>query len=82
MRWASAAGTSFDHDYLVSFAEQEQREGATYDYRPMEHPEAELPGMSVFAKDADSVVCTRTPVYSRGIDALPYVRFAPARTER
>jgi len=70
VRWVSSAGSTFNYDYGVSFTDDEQRAGATYNFRPIEHPPAELPGMSVFAKDADGVVHHTYSAYARGIDGL------------
>lgn len=70
LSWVSSAGTTFNHDFHVSFTEQEQREGASYNYVPVEHLEAELPGMSVFAKDTDGAAFHTYSAYARGLDPL------------
>jgi predicted dithiol-disulfide oxidoreductase (DUF899 family) len=68
--WVSSGGSSFNFDIGVSFTPEEQRDGATYNYAHAEHPEEELPGMSVFETDGSGAVFHTYSCYSRGIDAL------------
>jgi predicted dithiol-disulfide oxidoreductase (DUF899 family) len=60
----------------VSFTEESVERDATYNFRPLEGPQAdpanlpaELPGMSAFALDDGAVYHTYS-AYARGLDAL------------
>jgi predicted dithiol-disulfide oxidoreductase (DUF899 family) len=69
-RWVSSVGTRFNFDYGVSFTEDERRDGAEYNFAFTAHPGDELPGVSVFAKDAAGAVFHTYSAYSRGLDVL------------
>ena len=68
--WVSSGGNSFNYDFGVSFTPEDIKAGTTtYNYREGDGRIEELPGISVFARDGDSVYhCYST--YSRGLD--PY----------
>lgn len=69
--WVSAAGTSFNHDYHVSFTPEEMAsEKVTYNFKSVEPRMEELPGLSVFARDASGAVYHTYSTYSRGLDLL------------
>jgi predicted dithiol-disulfide oxidoreductase (DUF899 family) len=67
----SAGGSSFSHDYDVSFTrdELEARE-VTYNYRPIKLSVTEQPGISVFYRDAAGTVFHTYSCYSRGLDMM------------
>jgi predicted dithiol-disulfide oxidoreductase (DUF899 family) len=69
-RWVSAANSSFNFDYHVSFTQEEMGRGRVeYNYACREFPQSEGPGLSVFYKDNGEVFhCYST--YGRGLDVL------------
>jgi len=70
-KWVSCFGTSFNHDFHVSFTEEQKAKGiAKYNYRDMKYFSEELPGISVFAKDAQDRIFHTYSCYSRGLDNL------------
>src|ERR1700686_2192268 len=55
--WVSSFGTDFNHDYNVSFTPEETAAGEVYyNYKPRKTSMTELPGISVFFKDAQGDV--------------------------
>jgi len=72
--WYSSTGTSFNHDYNVSFALDDIEAGnAQYNYQKLERQMEELPGTSIFYKDEKGVIYHTFSVYSRGLDPLSTV---------
>lgn len=70
-KWVSSGGTDFNFDYNVSFSpDAGANGGATYNYAPKTFAATEMPGISVFHKDADGTVFHTYSCYSRGIDAM------------
>jgi predicted dithiol-disulfide oxidoreductase (DUF899 family) len=67
-KWVSSGGNDFNYDYRVSFA-PEQRE-ADYNYTTVQVPTTDLPGVSVFYKDAKGDIFHTYSSYARGIDML------------
>ena len=68
--WVSSLGNRFNFDFGVSFTEEEQTQGAEYNYAPVAQPNDELPGVSVFAKSPEGAVFHTYSCYSRGLDVL------------
>ena len=70
-KWVSCAGNDFNRDYRVSFTQEQVDQGAVeYNYRNERgHPSTELPGMSVFCRDAGDVFHTYSS-YARGLEAF------------
>jgi len=68
-KWVSAAGNDFNFDYHVSFA-PEGRADATYNYARKTSAMAELPGISVFCKDAEGSIFHTYSCYARGLDMM------------
>lgn len=68
--WVSSLGNRFNFDYGVSFTDEQRRDGADYNFRFVARPNDELPGVSVFAKDASGAVFHTYSSYSRGLDVL------------
>jgi predicted dithiol-disulfide oxidoreductase (DUF899 family) len=69
--WVSSENSDFNYDYHVSFTAEERARGkVNYNYRLMEFPHEEAPGMSIFAKDANGAVYHTYSTYGRGVDML------------
>lgn len=69
--WVSAAGSTFNHDFHVSFTPEERAKGAVYyNYAQREFPHEEAPGLSVFARGADGAIYHTYSTYGRGLEAL------------
>lgn len=70
-KWLSSEGSDFNYDYNVSFRPQDLDGGkAVYNYAPSGTKMSDLPGVSVFYKDADGAIYHTYSTYSRGIDML------------
>jgi predicted dithiol-disulfide oxidoreductase (DUF899 family) len=69
--WYSAYGSDFNLDYKVSFTAEEIAAGKVdYNYGQTNYPIEELPGLSVFYKDADGTIFHTYSTYARGLDIL------------
>jgi predicted dithiol-disulfide oxidoreductase (DUF899 family) len=68
--WVSSFGSDFNFDYHVSFAEDEVGAEGDYNYENQEIGSDEMPGASVFYKDADGAVFHTYSAYARGLDIL------------
>jgi len=69
--WVSSFGNDFNHDYHVSFTKDEIASGkAYYNYRESSSAMEELPGLSVFYKDAADDIFHTYSTYGRGLDIL------------
>jgi predicted dithiol-disulfide oxidoreductase (DUF899 family) len=66
-RWVSAGDSGFNEDFRVSFAPDSK--GGEYNFAPRTHAGSEMPGISVFFRDGDSVLHSYS-TYSRGLDML------------
>jgi len=71
-KWVSSSGTDFNYDYHVSFTKDEFEQAETsYNYKtPDKFPGEEMPGASVFYKNADGEIFHTYSTYSRGLDIL------------
>jgi predicted dithiol-disulfide oxidoreductase (DUF899 family) len=70
-KWVSSGGNDFNYDYNVSFRPDAGRKmGASYNYAPKTSSMTELPGISVFHKDADDTVFHTYSCYARGLDMM------------
>jgi predicted dithiol-disulfide oxidoreductase (DUF899 family) len=70
-KWVSSFGTDFNHDYNVSFTEEELASGEMqYNYTKQKFPSEEGPGTSVFYKDAAGDIFHTYSSYGRGLDIL------------
>ena len=70
-QWFSAAGSDFNHDYNVTFGPDDRERGEIYyNYRWMRSSMTELPGISVFCRDADGTIYHTYSCYARGLDML------------
>jgi predicted dithiol-disulfide oxidoreductase (DUF899 family) len=73
--WVSALGEAFNRDFRVSFTEAEIAAGRIdYNFGTIvtdpRYIDRELPGVSVFCKDAAGQVFHTYSTYARGLDAL------------
>jgi predicted dithiol-disulfide oxidoreductase (DUF899 family) len=68
--WVSSHGSDFNFDYHVSFAEDEVGAEGDYNYENQEIGSDEMPGASVFYKDADGAIFHTYSAYARGLDIL------------
>ena len=73
--WVSSAGSDFNFDFDVSFTPADKARGkVTYNYETMDYFFDELPGVSVFAKEAsdkeEGAVFHTYSAYARGADIL------------
>ncbi len=70
--WVSSFGTDFNYDYHVSQTEQEKAGGgkSEYNYTTVQFPAEELPGASVFSKEANGDIYHTYSSYARGLDIL------------
>lgn len=69
--WVSSLGSDFNYDYGVSFSPEDLTQGEiAYNYGRHKAFTTDMPGVSVFAKDAAGAVFHTYSCYSRGIDML------------
>lgn len=69
--WVSSGDGDFNHDFGVSLTSDEIENGqGEYNYAPTRSPIPELPGISVFYKDAAGQVFHTYSTYARGLDML------------
>ena len=68
--WASSYGNDFNFDFHVSFKPEEADGEVYYNYEMGEFESDEMPGVSVFAKDASGTVFHTYSAYARGLDIL------------
>jgi predicted dithiol-disulfide oxidoreductase (DUF899 family) len=67
--WVSSGSNDFNHDFGVSFTDQELADERTvYNFNRKPYPIRELPGLSVFYKDARGDVFHTYSTYARGLD--------------
>ena len=72
VNWVSSSGTDFNFDFHVSFGPDETAaEKGFYNFREHWVPgHGELPGISVFAKDAKGAVYRTYSTYGRGVEII------------
>jgi predicted dithiol-disulfide oxidoreductase (DUF899 family) len=69
--WVSSHDSDFNHDYHVSFSQDELAKGEVYyNYGMTEFPSEEAPGLSVFYKNKRGEVFHTYSAYARGLDIL------------
>lgn len=70
-RWVSSLGSDFNFDLGVSFTPEEIASGeVTYNFSAHKAYGSEMPGISVFYRDADGTVYRTYSCYARGLDML------------
>jgi predicted dithiol-disulfide oxidoreductase (DUF899 family) len=67
--WVSSLGSDFKYDFGAAFTEQQQRNGAEYNFRHVDHPLPQREGMSAFALK-EGVVHHTYSTYDRGVEQL------------
>ena len=69
-RWVSSFGSDFNFDYRVSFREDQIGKDGDYNYERQEIDSEEMPGASIFYKDAGGAIFHTYSAYARGLDIL------------
>jgi predicted dithiol-disulfide oxidoreductase (DUF899 family) len=70
-KWVSSFGNDFNRDYHVSFSNEDRVEGKVYyNYGMTEFSAEELPGTSVFYKNAAGEIFHTYSSYARGLDPM------------
>jgi predicted dithiol-disulfide oxidoreductase (DUF899 family) len=70
-KWVSSYRSDFNHDFHVSYREEEIANGRVYyNYEMREFQSEELPGVSVFYKDGAGAVFHTYSSYARGTEEL------------
>jgi predicted dithiol-disulfide oxidoreductase (DUF899 family) len=68
--WVSSLGSDFKYDFGAAFTEEQQREGAEYNFKHVDRPPwPQREGMSVFALQ-DGAVHHTYSTYDRGVEQL------------
>ena len=68
-KWVSSFSNDFNGNFQVSFTQEERNSGlAIYNYVSQPYPISELPGLSVFYKDAAGDIFHTYSTYARGLD--------------
>jgi predicted dithiol-disulfide oxidoreductase (DUF899 family) len=80
--WVSGANNDFGGDFGVSFTDEELLDGnAVYNFTHKPSPIRELPGLSVFVKDARGNIYHTYSVFARGLEnfltAYEYIDITP-----
>jgi predicted dithiol-disulfide oxidoreductase (DUF899 family) len=69
--WVSSFGNAFNRDYHVSFAKEDANDGnVIYNFAEIKFGMEELPGASVFYKEANGEIFHTYSTYARGLDIL------------
>jgi predicted dithiol-disulfide oxidoreductase (DUF899 family) len=68
--WVSSHGNDFNYDFHVSRRKEDMGKQVEYNYALGEARMEELPGASVFCKDASSAVFHTYSTYARGLDIM------------
>jgi len=68
-KWVSSFGSDFNHDFHVSFPEEEKGQ-VYYNYGMQPFESEELPGISVFYQDDAGEVFHTYSTYRRGVEAM------------
>jgi predicted dithiol-disulfide oxidoreductase (DUF899 family) len=70
-KWVSSYRSDFNHDFHVSFREEEIANGRVYyNYEMREFQSEELPGLSVFYQDGAGAIFHTYSSYARGAEEL------------
>jgi predicted dithiol-disulfide oxidoreductase (DUF899 family) len=68
--WASSYGNDFNFDFHVSFRPEEAEGEVYYNYEKRDFESDEMPGVSVFFRDASGAIFHTYSAYARGLDIL------------
>ncbi len=70
-KWVSSYGSDFNYDYNVSFTPEQIAAGrANYNFQISKDPAEEMPGLSVFYRDAAGDIFHTFSSYARGAEEL------------
>jgi predicted dithiol-disulfide oxidoreductase (DUF899 family) len=69
-KWMSSSPCDFNFDFQVSFTPQDLAGEVTYNFAMHKTSMSDLPGISVFYKDAEGTVFHTYSCYARGLDML------------
>jgi predicted dithiol-disulfide oxidoreductase (DUF899 family) len=70
-KWVSSYGGDFNYDYHVSFTPEQIASGKVpYNYAMTDRAGEEMPGVSIFYKDADGAVMHTYSAYARGTELM------------
>ena len=69
-RWVSSAPSDFNYDFGVSATTEQRAVGGEYNFRHVDEPMEESPGLSVFARDDAGQVFHTYSTFSRGLDPI------------
>jgi predicted dithiol-disulfide oxidoreductase (DUF899 family) len=67
--WVSSANSGFKYDFGAAFTEEQQKNGAEFNFRPVDRVAPQREGMSAFALQ-DGVVHHTYSTYDRGVEQL------------
>ena len=67
--WVSSEGSDFKYDFGAAFTEEQQKQGAEYNFRRVDEPPPQREGMSAFAIE-DGVVHHTYSLYDRGVESF------------
>ena len=67
--WVSSGGSDFNYDFGVSFTPEQQASSGDYNFRTVERPGEQSPGMSAFVIERGDVHHTYS-CYARGLDVF------------
>jgi predicted dithiol-disulfide oxidoreductase (DUF899 family) len=68
--WVSSYGDDFNYDFHVSFRPEQEEGEVYYNYEMSDFESDEMPGLSVFIKDASGAIFHTYSAYARGLDIL------------
>jgi predicted dithiol-disulfide oxidoreductase (DUF899 family) len=68
--WVSSHGDDFNYDFHVSFKPEQAEGDVYYNYEMRDFEVDEMPGLSVFIKDASGAIFHTYSAYARGLDIL------------
>jgi predicted dithiol-disulfide oxidoreductase (DUF899 family) len=68
--WVSSHGNDFNFDFHVSFRPEQAEGEVCYNYEMRDFESDEMPGLSVFIKDASGAIFHTYSAYARGLDRL------------
>ena len=69
-KWVSSYGNDFNYDFHVSFRPEEAEGQVYYNYEMGDFESDEMPGLSVFTRDASGDIFHTYSAYARGLDIL------------
>ena len=67
--WVSSGDSGFKYDFGAAFTDDQQENGAEYNFSPIERPPPQETGMSAFALE-DGIVHHTYSTYARGVEQL------------